>query len=109
VSQDSNGYWNLREDECTSVQKRLKPRQYAVEVHQPDGNSITCARQNVALQSGAKSAGAKHEDRAEKDTGYYMDNESSNEEIGTRKFESSAPFKNSCVNPEQAERFDSQH
>ena len=109
MGQDSNGDWNFREDECASEQKRLKPRQYAVEVHQPDGNPITCARQNVALESGAEFTGAKREDRAEKDAGYDMNNEGGDEEIGTRKFESPAPFKNSCVNPEQAERFHAQH
>ena len=93
MSQDSDGDWNFREDECFSVQKRLKPRQYAVEVHQPDGNPITCARQSVALESGAEFTGAKREDRAEKDAGYDMHGEGRNEEIGLRKIESPAPFK----------------
>src|SRR5262249_32264502 len=109
VSQDSDSDWNFREDECTSVQQRLKPRQYAVEVHQPVGNPITCAGQNVALESGAEFTNAKREDRAEKDAGYDMQGEGGDEEIVARNVESPATFKNCCVNPEQAERFDSQH
>jgi hypothetical protein len=109
VSQDSNGDWNFREDECTSVQQRLKPRQYAVEVRQPDGNPITCARQKVALESGADSRAPNAKIVPKRMPVTICRAKAAMKKSSRENIESPATFKNSYVNPEQAERFDSQH